>query len=90
MKNLFLSLAFILAGTFCYANEKNDSKIVEDTVFITNIESTSQSLTLEDSCTIRTGIQIISNGEVTFQVTSVFHIDGISCEDLFSSIMDMF
>ena len=89
MKNVFFALAFMLIGTSAFAN---DSKKVEAVKFEKAVELLNSSTYYqiidnnsfsEKSCTIKTGHQIINNGEVVYQETNSWTITGMSCDEFF-------
>jgi hypothetical protein len=95
MKNVFFSLAFMLIGSFAFANNYENIKSKEVSGLINKSTSFKFYSTdknnnyveyeysaLTDSCTITTVTQVISNGEVTYTHTTLWHMDGISCENL--------
>jgi hypothetical protein len=99
MKQLLFSLAFMLIGSFAFAN----SSFKSDTSGIIELDSTefygdftqSEIVSTQDcgSCTLTTVTQVISNGEVTYQSTVIFHTDAMSCEEFFgllSAAMSVF
>ena len=96
MKQLMFYLAFMLIGSFAFANsekkiETKDLSIDNKSLEIQTFEFIDENSTylkyenssLTESCTITSVTQVISNGEVTYQSTTLFHIDGMSCETFF-------
>ena len=99
MKQLIFSLAFMLIGSFAFANaekklETEDLSIDNKSLEIQTFEFIDDNNTyvkyeyssLTESCTIASVTQVISNGEVTYQSNTLFHIDGMSCETFFGLI----
>jgi hypothetical protein len=99
MKKVFFSLAFMLIGSFAMANsekklETKDLSIDYKSLEIQTFEFIDENSTfvkyeyspLTESCTITSVTQVISNGEVTYQSTTLFHLDGMSCETFFGLI----
>jgi hypothetical protein len=93
MKNLFLTLVLLLSVSFTFAaNEIEKTSTLEPTEIKKDLidYKVINNLLYADSCNIKQGMQVISNGEMTFQYVTVFHLDGISCEDFFTAIMNAF
>lgn len=85
----------MLIGSFAFANnyENIKSKEVSGLInkstsfkFYSTVKNNNyveyEYSALTDSCTITTVTQVISNGEVTYTHTTLWHMDGISCENL--------
>lgn len=102
MKKLLLILAFMLIGSFAFANtekiqETKDLSFNKKTAVIKTFELIDENNTklkyeysaLTESCTITSVTQVISNGEVTYQSTTLFHIDGMSCETFYGSLASL-
>ena len=89
MKNLFLAIAFLLIGNSGFANtETTNSSELNEEIKSNSVSNSNKVLRSyvffdEESCTLRQGHQVESNGEVTFQSITTFTFDGISCETLF-------
>lgn len=82
MKTKLFAFAFMLVGAFAFGSPKND---LSDTTL-----NEFGTVVLAESCTITTGTQIVSNGEVIYEEVNTFHIDGMSCETFFTLLMRAF
>ena len=93
MKNVFLTLFFIFISATSFAEEKSNTEPISSITF-ESVDSFSHmvidNFEYMSSCTIKTGVQVISNGEVIMQSVTLFHIDGYTCEEFFSMIMEAF
>lgn len=88
MKNVFFALAFMLVGSFAFGKPYKELKL--DGLYSPNILCEFEIVDMAESCTITTGTQIVSNGEVIYEEVNTFHIDGMSCETFFTLLMRAF
>lgn len=92
MKNVFIALVFLLGCSTSFAKGVEVKNFESNPMYSTNTDMAlfSKKDTPFASCTIKTGTQIVSNGEVVYEEISTLHIDGMSCEQFFSMLMQVF
>lgn len=95
MKKIVFALAFMLIGSIAFANSEitNEKATVSDEIEISQTVSTELFYFSEiknsdvPGCTIVTGTQVISNGEVVYQEVNTWHTDAFeSCEAMWQFI----
>jgi len=68
---------------------ENAFATIQILAFETNLNELNYTFDFQESCTIKQGQQVISNGEVVYEYIAVLHIDGMSCSEFFSRLMMM-
>jgi|GEM_PF-5716762 len=90
MKNVFIALVFLLSCSTSFAKLTDVNDFESNQMNFTSVDLSSKNDLPFASCTIKTGTQIVSNGEVVYEQISTLHIDGMNCKEFFSMLMQVF
>lgn len=102
MKKIFFTLAFVFNASFGFASGNiSDKNIIEEKApIVINFDNSNAYCAFQKvkplendnslyDCTITTGSQIVSNGEVIYEEINSWTITGMSCGEFFLYLMMM-